>query len=117
MRDNWTRNESNARSGGRWPMGRTSQRSPKLNYPKLSLDDLAEIARLTNLWPDRPRTWYFRPRTQKVARVIFHDPDATHESLEARISSALDGSRYVLLGVSRSYSYGWPWTIEVVAAR
>lgn len=118
MTDNWTRNPSNARSGGRWPVGKTGRKAQPLPYRKLDraeLDAIGRLAGIKSVNSDKQDTFYYRTRTQKVAQCSAWLPDETYESLQKRVETALEGSPYMLLGVSRSYEYGWPWTIEVVA--
>jgi len=103
-------------------MGKTGQRAPKLNYPKMDVLELATIERLVNLRGNdcELRTFYFRPRTQKVARTHLWRTNLETAELRARITSALAGSEYRLLGVQpvfRGGGYFEGYTIEVVKAQ
>ena len=101
-------------------MGKPTVHAQKLDYPKMDVLELAKIERLVNLRGNdgELRTFYFRPRTKKVARAhLWWDSSREADELRTRITAALAGSEYQLLGVQpvfREGGYFEGYTVEVV---
>lgn len=101
-------------------MGTPTVHATKLDYPKMDVLELAKIEQLVNLRGNdgELRTFYFRPRTKKVARAyLWRDSSREADELRTRITSALNGTEYQLLGIQhvfRDGGYFEGYTIEVV---
>lgn len=123
MTDNFTYRRSNYHeSGGRWPMGKSTVRKPRMKNRTLDQNDLIEIGRLVGFKTARgiPVTFGYRSRTRRVAQTTVWIQDTKFQAVSRIVETALSGSLYEVLGVSPRFSDGgYPlpsYTVEIVAS-